>query len=84
MKQISDSDHALLVDKLPRVLAAVRCSPADTRTINAARRLKALSRKLSRKLSQKVPNPKRQLDSPSRSDALSHNQLNITKNGTVD
>lgn len=58
MKQISDSDHALLVDKLPRVLAAVRCSPSDIRTINAARRLRALSRKLS----QKVPNPKKQHD----------------------
>lgn len=80
MKQISDSDHALLVDKLPRVLAAVRCSPSDTRTINAARRLKALSRKLSRT----VPQPQKQLNSPSRSDALSHNQLNIIKNGTVD
>ncbi|MEZ3589625.1 MAG: hypothetical protein K1V84_01135 [Muribaculaceae bacterium] len=58
MKQISDSDHALLVEKLPRVLAAVRCSPSDTRTINAARRLKALSRKLSNK----HPNPKKQHD----------------------
>lgn len=48
MKTISDSDHALLVEKLPAVLAAVPCSPFDTATANAVRRLGMLQRKLSR------------------------------------
>lgn len=48
MKTISDSDYSLLIDKLPLLIASVRCSPYDSAVINAARRLKLLRRKLLR------------------------------------
>ena len=52
MKQISESDYRLIVEKLPVVLAAVRCSPDDHVTVNARRRLILLARKLAPKKKQ--------------------------------
>lgn len=49
MKQISESDYSLIVEKLPVVLAAVRCSPDDHVTVNARRRLILFARKLASK-----------------------------------
>lgn len=49
MKQISESDYRLIVEKLPVVLAAVRCSPDDHLTVNAHRRLRLLLAKWRRK-----------------------------------
>lgn len=54
MKTISDSDFALLADKLPMVLSALRCSPYDNAVINAARRLKLFHRKISRQTKKNV------------------------------
>lgn len=49
MKTISDQDLKLIVEKLPMILRHISHSNADTATVNAARRLSLMARKLNNK-----------------------------------